>query len=69
MTDGTQPPPKTVDYERPVPRDPKSPSRAAQVRVQNRRREYLQRHPSYFDSLDHELAGEQAKAKKILYAN
>lgn len=53
MTDGTP----AVNYDKPVPRDPKSSARAAQVRMQNRRREYLQRHPSYFDSLDHELAG------------
>lgn len=53
MTDGTP----AVNYDKPVPRGPKSPTRVAQVRVQNRRREHLQRHPSYFDSLDHELAG------------
>ncbi|KAG5749607.1 hypothetical protein H9Q72_004295 [Fusarium xylarioides] len=42
--------------DKPVPRVPKSPSRTAQIQAQNRRREYLSRHPSYFDSLEHELA-------------
>ncbi|KAF4448925.1 coiled-coil protein [Fusarium austroafricanum] len=42
--------------DKPVPRRPKSPSRTAQIQVQNRRREYLTRHPSYFDNLEHELA-------------
>ncbi|KAI0435844.1 coiled-coil domain-containing protein-domain-containing protein [Xylaria telfairii] len=43
-------------YERPQPRPPKSPAHAAQIRVRNRRREWLSRHPSYFRSLEHELA-------------
>lgn len=43
--------------DKPVPRVPKSPSRTAQIQAQNRRREYLSRHPSYFDNLEHELAG------------
>ncbi|KAF5001247.1 hypothetical protein FGRMN_1147 [Fusarium graminum] len=47
---GEQPPNK------PIPRVPKSPSRAAQIQAQNRRREYLVRHPSYFENLEHELA-------------
>ncbi|KAF5011788.1 hypothetical protein FDECE_2122 [Fusarium decemcellulare] len=42
--------------DRPVPRRPKSPGRAAQIQAQNRRREYLARHPSYFENLEHELA-------------
>jgi hypothetical protein len=46
-----------VLYEKPVPREPTSPARRAQIQAQNRRREYLERHPSYFGSLDHELAG------------
>ena len=54
MTDGQ---PGDVSYDKPVPRDPKSPAKVAQIRVHNRRREYLQRHPSYYESLDHELAG------------
>ncbi|KAI0975692.1 coiled-coil domain-containing protein-domain-containing protein [Xylaria arbuscula] len=43
-------------YERPQPRPPRSPAHAAQVRVRNRRREWLSRNPSYFRSLEHELA-------------
>ncbi|KAI1490004.1 coiled-coil domain-containing protein-domain-containing protein [Biscogniauxia mediterranea] len=46
----------TRSYTKPQPRPPKSPAHMAQIRVQNRRREYLERHPSYFDSLEHELA-------------
>ncbi|KAF5023654.1 hypothetical protein F66182_4274 [Fusarium sp. NRRL 66182] len=41
---------------KPVPRGPKSPARYAQIQAQNRRREYLVRHPSYFENLEHELA-------------
>ncbi|KAI0415758.1 coiled-coil domain-containing protein-domain-containing protein [Xylaria grammica] len=44
------------NYERPRPRPPRTPAHAAQVRVRNRRREWLSRHPSYFRSLEHELA-------------
>ena len=47
----------TSDYSKPVPRDPKSPTKQAEVVVRNRRREYLQRHPSYFVGIEHELAG------------
>ncbi|KAI1650870.1 coiled-coil domain-containing protein-domain-containing protein [Daldinia loculata] len=43
-------------YIKPQPRPPRSPARAAQIRVQNRRREYLDRNPGYFNSLEHELA-------------
>ncbi|KAI1141161.1 coiled-coil domain-containing protein-domain-containing protein [Hypoxylon sp. FL0543] len=43
-------------YVKPQPRPPRSPARSAQIRVQNRRREYLERNPRYFDSLEHELA-------------
>ncbi|KAI0008337.1 coiled-coil domain-containing protein-domain-containing protein [Xylariaceae sp. FL0662B] len=43
-------------YVKPQPRPPKSPAHSAQIRIQNRRREYLERHPAYFDSLEHELA-------------
>ncbi|KAI1502011.1 coiled-coil domain-containing protein-domain-containing protein [Biscogniauxia marginata] len=46
----------TRAYVKPQPRPPKSPAHSAQIRVQNRRREYLERHPSYLDSLEHELA-------------
>ena len=44
-------------FDKQVPRPAKSPAKTAQIQAQNRRREYLERNPSYFDSLDHELAG------------
>ncbi|KAI1806866.1 coiled-coil domain-containing protein-domain-containing protein [Daldinia bambusicola] len=44
-------------YIKPQPRPPRSPAHSAQIRVQNRRREYLERNPGYFASLEHELAG------------
>ena len=44
-------------FAKPKPRPPKSPAQSAQIRVQNRRREYLERHEDYFGSMDHELAG------------
>ncbi|VUC35266.1 unnamed protein product [Clonostachys rosea] len=34
----------------------RSPSSAARIRAQNRRREYLQQHPSYYNNIEHELA-------------
>ncbi|KAG5980880.1 hypothetical protein E4U43_006684, partial [Claviceps pusilla] len=43
-------------YEKPVPRPAKSPAKTAQIRIQNRRREYLERHPAYFDGEDREFA-------------
>ncbi|KAI1328195.1 hypothetical protein F5Y16DRAFT_161984 [Xylariaceae sp. FL0255] len=44
-------------YTKPQPRPPKSPAHAAQVRIQNRRREWLARHgATYLRRLDHELA-------------
>ncbi|KAI4591540.1 hypothetical protein KJ359_013206 [Pestalotiopsis sp. 9143b] len=43
-------------FSKPRPRAPRSPAQAAQVRKQNRRQEYLERHPSYLDSFEHELA-------------
>ncbi|KAI0448231.1 coiled-coil domain-containing protein-domain-containing protein [Xylaria acuta] len=52
LPESLPPPP----YERPQPRPPKAPAHAAQIRVRNRRREWLSRHPSYFRSLEHELA-------------
>ncbi|XWW94294.1 hypothetical protein V2A60_002237 [Cordyceps javanica] len=42
--------------EKPVPRQRKSSAHSAQVQIQNRRRAYLQRHPAYFTSVEHELA-------------
>lgn len=44
-------------FDKQVPRPAKSPAKTAQIRIQNRRREYLERNPSYFTGLDHELAG------------
>jgi hypothetical protein len=44
-------------FDKQVPRPAKSPAQTAQIQAQNRRREYLERNPSYFTSLDHELAG------------
>ncbi|KAG5984676.1 hypothetical protein E4U55_003757 [Claviceps digitariae] len=43
-------------YDKPVPRPAKSAAKTAQIRIQNRRREYLERHPGYLDSEDRELA-------------
>ncbi|KAK1830238.1 coiled-coil domain-containing protein 97 [Podospora conica] len=53
------PHPPTLDSEpfsRPRPRPPRPPAQQAQIRIQNRRREYLARNPSYFESSEHELA-------------
>ncbi|KAI9163636.1 hypothetical protein HJFPF1_05258 [Paramyrothecium foliicola] len=43
-------------HGQPTPREPKSASKLAQLQAQNRRREFLHRHPSYFKSAEHELA-------------
>ncbi|KAH7012663.1 coiled-coil domain-containing protein-domain-containing protein [Microdochium trichocladiopsis] len=48
--------PASPPFAQPRPRAPRSPAQSAQVRVRNRRREYLDRNPAYFDSLEHELA-------------
>ncbi|KAK4188984.1 coiled-coil domain-containing protein-domain-containing protein [Podospora australis] len=52
----TPTPTQESPFRKPVPRPPLSPSRLAQVKAQNRRREYLDRNPGYFSSPDHELA-------------
>lgn len=49
-------PPLSATFAKPRPRPPRSPAHSARIRVQNRRREYLERNPKYFDSLEHELA-------------
>ncbi|KAL2269365.1 hypothetical protein VTJ83DRAFT_1549 [Remersonia thermophila] len=51
-------PPATPDdsLSRPRPRPPRSPEHAARIRVQNRRRAYLEKNPGYFESSEHELA-------------
>ncbi|KAK6839520.1 hypothetical protein PG995_007209 [Apiospora arundinis] len=41
--------------DRPQPRPVRSPARSAQIRIQNRRRAYLDKNPNYFQSLEHEL--------------
>ncbi|KXJ90571.1 coiled-coil domain-containing protein-domain-containing protein [Microdochium bolleyi] len=48
--------PASPPLSQPRPRAPRSPAQSAQVRVRNRRREYLDRNPAYLDSLEHELA-------------
>jgi hypothetical protein len=48
-------------YQKPTPRVPKSASKLAELQVQDRRREFLRRHPSYFNSTEHELAGKCGK--------
>ncbi|KAI1080521.1 coiled-coil domain-containing protein-domain-containing protein [Whalleya microplaca] len=56
-TNGAERPSSPITaYVKPQPRPPKSPAHSAQIRIQNRRREYLDRNPKYFDSLEHELA-------------
>ncbi|KJZ74331.1 hypothetical protein HIM_06337 [Hirsutella minnesotensis 3608] len=52
-------------FDKPVPRPAKSPAQLARIQAQNRRREYLERHPSYYDDLDHELAGKSPAARLI----
>ena len=44
-----------LSMEKPVPRKPRSAEQAQLIRIQNRRREYLNRNPSYLTNLDHEL--------------
>lgn len=56
MPNQTSPPSSPHDFSRPRPRPQRSPEQAAKIRVQNRRREYLQKNPSYFDSVEHEFA-------------
>lgn len=51
--------------ERPVPRERKSDAHSAQLRVQNRRRDHLQRHPEYLTSIEHELAGTFSSTSEI----
>jgi len=46
-----------VDMEKQVPRPPRTVARAAEIRLRNRRREYLRRNPKYFSDLEHEFAG------------
>ncbi|KAF6808656.1 hypothetical protein CSOJ01_07416 [Colletotrichum sojae] len=48
----TQPPP----YDKPAPRPPKSKEKTRDIRLHNRRREFLLRNPDYLKSSEHELA-------------
>ena len=57
MRDTTNIPADILQIGKPAPRPPRSPTRVAQIMVQNRRREYLERNPGYFNSLEHEFAG------------
>ncbi|KAH6855322.1 hypothetical protein B0I37DRAFT_442181 [Chaetomium sp. MPI-CAGE-AT-0009] len=45
-----------LSFSQPRPRPPRSPGRLAQIRAQNRRRAYLEKHSTYFESSEHELA-------------
>lgn len=44
------------DDHKQVPRPARSPATISQIRVRNRRREYLVQNPVYLDDLEHELA-------------
>ncbi|CAN8100045.1 unnamed protein product [Discula destructiva] len=50
------PPATPNSFSRPRPLPQRSPSQTAKIRVQNRRREYLERNPSYFTSAEQEFA-------------
>lgn len=46
-----------LHFDKPIPRPPKSPSKTSDIRSRNRRREYIERNPKYFNNAEHELAG------------
>ncbi|EAA36292.2 hypothetical protein NCU01897 [Neurospora crassa OR74A] len=52
--------PDTTDndslFAQPRPRPARSSAQTQEIRTRNRRREYLERHPGYFKSTEHELA-------------
>ncbi|KAL1862756.1 hypothetical protein Daus18300_008400 [Diaporthe australafricana] len=59
QADAESPPPAPASpglFSKPRPRPPRSPSQAAKIRVQNRRRQYLEKNPDYLSSADNELA-------------
>ncbi|KAI3399518.1 hypothetical protein diail_6540 [Diaporthe ilicicola] len=59
QADSESPPPAPASpdlFSRPRPRPPRSPSQTAKIRVQNRRRQFLDRNPDYLSSADNELA-------------
>ena len=60
------PPASPDSFSQPRPRPPRSPRQSAQIRVRNRRREYLERTPAYFNSSEHEFAGSWSLV--LLYA-
>ena len=43
---------------------PRSPSSVRRIRIQNRRRQYLERHPSYFEGESHGYVDEEAAERK-----
>ena len=54
-------PPATPNpFSQPQPRPTRSAEESAQVRIQNRRRAYLERNPAYVKSNEHELSGKRA---------
>ncbi|KAK4125150.1 hypothetical protein N657DRAFT_655244 [Parathielavia appendiculata] len=62
------PPPSPDPFSRPRPRPPRSPGHSAKIRAQNRRRAYLENHPNYFQSDEHELAEREAEGRAKGYA-
>ncbi|WYZ45497.1 hypothetical protein EsH8_VIII_000813 [Colletotrichum jinshuiense] len=48
--------PQSLQFDKPVPRPPKSPAKTNDIRSRNRRREYLDRNPEYFGNSEHENA-------------
>lgn len=46
-----------LTLDKPLPRRPRTPAKLLRLGVRNRRHEYLVKTPSYFDNLEHELAG------------
>ncbi|KAK2067343.1 hypothetical protein P8C59_001093 [Phyllachora maydis] len=55
-TSTSTPSPSPSPLSHPRPRLAKTPAQVAHIRTQNRRRAYLDRHPEYFQSTEHELA-------------
>ncbi|KAJ0167429.1 hypothetical protein CTA2_2652 [Colletotrichum tanaceti] len=53
---GPEPVLQGLHCDKPIPRPPKSPSTTSDIRSRNRRREYIERNPKYFNNAEHELA-------------
>ena len=49
--------PEPHNDQKQAPQPARSPATISQIRVRNRRREYLRQNPTYLDDLEHELAG------------